>query len=138
MTDIPTDREVHTTSVRVRFYELDPYDHVNHTNYFAYFETARIEYLVGMGFGLDVMKERGFLLVVVEARARFLASAEYGDELTINTWVEEVGRVRSTWRQTMSRGDEEVATLTITAAFTDLEGRPRRIPDDFADHFRGG
>jgi acyl-ACP thioesterase len=52
--EIPSDRDVHTTSVKVRFYELDPYDHVNHTNYFAYFETARIEYLSELGWGLDL------------------------------------------------------------------------------------
>ena len=132
--ELPTDREVHTTSVKVRFYELDPYDHVNHTNYFSYFETARIEYLSGMGWGLDTLKEHGWQFVVVEISARFLAAARYGEELTIHTWVEDVGRVKSTWRQTMLRGDEEVARVTVTAAFTDLEGRPRRLPPEFVDH----
>jgi acyl-CoA thioester hydrolase len=132
--DIPDDRFVHTTSVKVRFYELDPYDHVNHTNYFSYFETARIEYLTEMGWGLDVLKAQGSQLVVVEIVARFLAAARYGQELTIHTWVEEAGRVKSTWRQVMLRGvDEEVARITVTAAFTDLEGRPRRLPVEFVD-----
>ena len=75
---IPTDRDVHTTSLKVRFYELDPYDHVNHTVYFSYFETARIEYLRDSGFGLDQMKKEGWQLVLVEANARFLAAARYG------------------------------------------------------------
>lgn len=128
---VPTDQEVHTTSLKVRFYELDPYDHVNHTNYFSYFETARIEYLTEMGWGLDVMKRAGSQLVVVEISARFLAAARYGEELTIHTWIEDVGRVRSVWHQLMQRGDEVVAELDVTAAFTDLEGRPRRIPTEF-------
>lgn len=130
--ETPADREVHTTSVKVRFYELDPYDHVNHTNYFAYFETARIEYLDHLGWGLGKLKAEGFQLVVVEIQARFLIAAKYGDRLTIHTWIEEVGRVRSTWRQLMARGEDEVARLTVSAAFTDLEGRPRRIPERFA------
>jgi acyl-CoA thioester hydrolase len=132
--ELPTDRDVYTTTVRVRFYELDPYDHVNHTNYFAYFETARIEYLNEMGWGLDVLKEQGWQLVVVEIVARFMAAARYGQELTIHTWVEDAGRVKSTWRQTMLRGDEEVARVRVTAAFTDLEGRPRRLPAEFTEH----
>lgn len=135
--EVPKDREVHTTQIKVRFYELDPYDHVNHTNYFSYFETARIEYLSDMGWGLDRMKAQGFQLVVVEAHARFLAAARYGEELTIHTWVESAGRVKSTWQQTMTRGDrEEVARLTITAAFTDLEGQPRRVPAEFTEHLQ--
>ena len=135
--EVPVDREVHTTAVKVRFYELDPYNHVNHTNYFSYFETARIEYLTDMGWGLDLMKEQGFQLVVVELHARFLAAARYGEELTIHTWVESAGRVKSTWNQTMTRGeDEEVARLTVVAAFTDLEGRPRRVPGEWVEHLR--
>jgi acyl-CoA thioester hydrolase len=132
--DLPTDRDVFTTSVKVRFYELDPYDHVNHTNYFSYFETARIEYLTAMGWGLDVLKEQGWQFVVVEIAARFLAAARYGQELTIHTWIEEAGRVKSTWHQTMLRGAEEVARITVTAAFTDLEGKPRRLPPEFVEH----
>lgn len=122
----------HTTSIRVRFYELDPYDHVNHINYFAYFETARIEFLAQLGFGLDVLKKEGWQLVVTEIKARFLAAARYGDELTIETTVLDVGRVRSTWSQRLLRGSEEVASIELTAAFTDLDGRPRRIPEEFA------
>jgi len=134
---LPGDREVYTTRVKVRFYELDPYEHVNHTNYFAYFETARIEYLNEMGLGLDVLKEQGWQLVVVEISARFLAAARYGQELTIHTWVEDAGRVKSTWRQTMLHGDEEVARVLVTAAFTDLVGRPRRLPPEFVEHMEG-
>ncbi len=133
---LPQDREIHTTSLKVRFYELDPYDHVNHTNYFSYFETARIEYLTDMGWGLDYLKAQGWQLVVVELQARFLAAARYGEELTIHTWIQDAGRVRSTWRQTMLRGEEEVARLTVEAAFTDLQGRPRRIPEPFVEHMR--
>jgi acyl-CoA thioester hydrolase len=134
---LPVDREVHTSSVKVRFYELDPYDHVNHTNYFSYFETARIDYLTHMGWGLDRLKEQGWQLVVVELNARFSAAARFGEELTIHTWIEDVGRVKSTWQQVMLRDDEEVARLTVSAAFTDLSGKPRRIPEDFAGHIRG-
>ena len=132
--DIPADRQVHTTSLKVRFYELDPYDHVNHTNYFSYFETARIEYLTEMGYGLSYLKEQGFQFVVVEITARFQAAARYGQELTIHTWISDTGRVRSIWNQVMFRGDEIVATVKVTAALTDLDGRPRRIPQDFIAH----
>jgi acyl-CoA thioesterase FadM len=34
----------------------------------------------------------------------------------------------------MLRGDEEVARVSLTAAFTDLDGRPRRLPPEFAEH----
>jgi acyl-CoA thioester hydrolase len=133
--EIPSDREVHTTSLKVRFYELDPYDHVNHTNYFSYFETARIEYLTGLGWGLGILKEQGLQLVVVEIHARFLAAAGYGEELTIHTWVGKAGRVKSIWEQRMLRDEDEIARLTVSFAATDLSGKPRRMPEEFAGLF---
>lgn len=122
----------HETTVKVRFYELDPYDHVNHTNYLAYFETARIEFLSELGFGLDVMKERGVQIVVTGLTARFHGAARLHDVLIVTTEVVETGRVRSRWRQEMRRDGELLATLDVEAAFTDREGRPRRVPEDFA------
>lgn len=133
--ELPADRDVHTTSVKVRFYELDPYDHVNHTNYFGYFETARVEYLSEMGWGLDVLKKRGLQFVVVEIQARFLSAATYGQELTIHTWVEEVGRVKSIWQQRMVTDEAEVARLAVSFAATDLAGKPRRMPEEFVRLF---
>jgi YbgC/YbaW family acyl-CoA thioester hydrolase len=125
----------HATEIRVRFYELDPYNHVNHTNYLAYFETARVEYLTDVGYGMDVMKERGFQIVVVELHARFLAAAGLRDVLIVSTSVLEIGRVTSTWSQEMTRGNQTIATLHVKAAFTDLSGRPRRVPEEFAAAF---
>lgn len=132
---------MHTTQVKVRFYELDPYNHVNHTNYLAYFEAARVEYLEDLGFGLGVMKDQGWHIVVVELTARFHAAAGLNDVLTIETSVGEVGRVRSTWHQEMTRDGDPIASLDVSAAFTNLEGRPRRVPEDFLsalDHEVGG
>lgn len=128
----------HRTELKVRFYELDPYNHVNHTNYLAYFETARIEYLTDAGFGLDHLKERGWQLVVVELQARFMDTAGLHDLLTIDTWVGEMGRVRSKWHQEMRRKEDLIARLEVSAAFTDLDGRPRRVPEDFAAAVSGG
>jgi acyl-CoA thioester hydrolase len=125
----------HATEIRVRFYELDPYNHVNHTNYLAYFETARVEYLTDVGYGMDVMKERGFQIVVVELQARFLAAAGLRDVLIVTTSLLEIGRVTSTWSQEMTRRKQTIATLQVKAAFTDLSGRPRRVPEEFAAAF---
>ncbi|HLU31875.1 MAG TPA: thioesterase family protein [Acidimicrobiia bacterium] len=126
---------MHTSEVRVRFYELDPYNHVNHTNYLAYFETARIDLLDERGVGLDVMQKQGWQLVVVELKAKFHSAAGLHDVLTITTEVGEMGRVTSTWHQEMRRGEQLVATLEVSAAFTDMAGKPRRIPVQFVEAF---
>ncbi len=132
------DAAMHTTDVKVRFYELDPYGHVNHTNYLAYFEAARVEFLEEAGFGLLTMQERGWQIVVVELTARFQSAAGLNDLLTIETRVGEIGRVSSSWHQTMSRDGAPVAELEIKAAITDLAGRPRRLPPEFTAAVGGG
>lgn len=128
----------HTTTVVVRFADLDPYDHVNHARYFTYFESGRIELLEEMGFGMDVMKKQGFQIVLVEVTARFHKPAVLHDRLVIETTVEEVGRATTRWRQQARRGDEVIASLDVKAAFTDSGGAPVRTPAGFAERALSG
>lgn len=123
----------HTTNVQVRFYELDPYDHVNHAVYFSYFETARIEALASVGYDLTRLKEEGFHLVVSDVRARFHRPAVYGEILEITSSLVESKRVTSRWRQETRSGGELVAALELTGAITDGTGRPRRAPAGFLE-----
>ena len=121
----------HVTNIEVRFYELDPYNHVNHSVYFSYFEAARIEALDSVGYNLTRLKEEGFHLVVTDVRGRFHKAAVYGDSLEIATRVVEIKRVTSRWDQTATADGEVVATLEMTGATTDADGRPRRSPAGF-------
>ena len=121
----------YVNSVRVRFYELDPYDHVNHAVYFSYFETARIEALSSVGYDLTRLKEEGFHLVVTDVRARFHRPAAYGETLEITSRLIESKRVTSRWGQIAAVEGQVVATLELTGAITDAEGRPRRAPAGF-------
>ncbi len=118
---------VHLHPVKVRFYELDPYNHLNHSAYVQYFEVGRVELLEELGFGLATMKERGFHLVVTEINTRFLKSAGPHDELVVETGVHELRRASSTWRQRLLRGSEALATQRVTAAMTDTDGKPVRF-----------
>ncbi|HDL50241.1 MAG TPA: acyl-CoA thioesterase, partial [Actinobacteria bacterium] len=104
-----------TTTIKVRFYELDPYSHVNHTAYFGYFETARIEALEAVGLAMDQMSAAGIHVVVVEMNARFVRPAVSGDTLRIESEVVERGRASSKWQQRMFRDDTLIATLEIRA-----------------------
>lgn len=122
----------HVTSLKVRFYELDPYDHVNHAAYIQYFEVARIELLDSVGMNLTTMQSRGFQLVVTDLKIRYLAPAGSGDVLTIETDVSELRRASTVWRQRMLRGDELMAEQEIVAAVTNLGGRPVRSPPELA------
>lgn len=119
----------HTTTIDVRFAELDPYGHVNHAVYIGYFEVARTEALAFCDLPLELMAERGYQMVVTELRARFRAPATAGDRLTVETAVAELRRASGVWHQRILRGDQVLVTAELTAAVTDRAGKPTKPPD---------
>jgi acyl-CoA thioester hydrolase len=123
----------HKTRIRVRFYELDPYNHVNHSVYIQYFETARIELLREAGLSLPEMMRGGLMIVVSEIHTKFLGPAEDGDELTIESEILEVKRVTARWRQRIVRDGAVIATQELRAAVVTADGRPTRFPDSMIE-----
>jgi acyl-CoA thioester hydrolase len=122
----------HHTQITVRWSELDPYQHVNHAVYLTYLEAARIEALAELGFGMDRLAANGCQIVVTEMQIKFLRSAVAGDLLDISTSVIKIRRASTQWLQTISVGETLYIRAILTGAITDLEGRPRRLPDGFA------
>ena len=119
----------HRFPIRVRFYELDPYSHVNHAVYIQYFEAARIELLRDAGLTLQGMLDDGVMIVVTDINTRFRKSALGNDDLVVETAVLEFKRVTSRWHQRLMRGDEVIVEQELGAAVTNLDGRLIRFPE---------
>ena len=125
---------VHTTTFRVRFGELDPYNHVNHAIYVAWFEAGRGEALESIGMSLSAMAELGFQIVVTDLSVQYKVPGKAGDDVTVETWVSEIGGARSTWSQRITRTSPDtgsptvLCTAEVRAGCTTTEGRPTRMP----------
>lgn len=129
----------HRTEVAVRFNELDPYGHVNHSVYVTYFEVGRTDALTACGIPLETMAERGYQLVVTRIDVRFRRPAEAGDVLAVETELSDLRRASGTWSQRILRpgdgrdggdgADEVLVTGEVTAAVTDRRGKPAKPPD---------
>ena len=126
----------HTTTLRVRFYELDPYGHVNHSIYIQYFEAARAQWLNELGFSLDRLQQEGIQIVVTEIKTRYLGSAGPDEELVVETEAEEVRRVSMRFRQRILRGNQVLVEQVISAACVNVSGRPTRVPAELASTLR--
>jgi len=126
---------IHETPIAVRFYELDPYRHLNHSVYIQYFETGRIDLFRKMGWSLTQMADLGTQVVVARIETQFLAPGVENDELIVESWVEDVKRVSMRFGQRIMRGDEVLATQAVYGACTNVEGRPKRIPDELMTGF---
>jgi len=123
----------HLHPVKVRFYELDPYGHLNHSVYVQLFETGRIELLDAVGLGLSDLDEQGYRFVVTNIETTFVKSVEAGDSLVVETEVVETRRASSIWHQRILRGDDVMATQQVRAAITDSNGRPTRAPAELTE-----
>ena len=127
----------HRTTLRVRFYELDPYGHVNHAVYVQYFEAARAQWLNELGYSLHELQQAGIQLVVTEINTRYLGSAGPDDELVVETRAEDLRRVSMRFHQRVLREDRVLVEQTISAACINDSGRPTRIPAALADALQG-
>lgn len=127
----------HVTTIDVRFYELDPYEHVNHSVYIQYFEAARAQWLTEVGFPLDKLKTDGIQIVVTELNTRYLGSAGPNDRLTVSSELVDLRRVSMAFRQQIRRDDELLVEQMITAATITTRGRPTRVPAELAAALSG-
>jgi len=124
---------IHHTPIKVRFYELDPYRHLNHSVYIQYFEVGRIDLFAAFGWSLGHMEDLGTQIVVTEIETRFLTPGVEGDDLVVETWVEEVKRVSTVFGQRIVRDEEVLATQKVRGACVTLDGRPTRFPDELLE-----
>lgn len=78
------------TKIRVRYAETDQMGVVYHSNYFPYFEVARVESFRQLGMSYAEIEKMGVIMPVVDVHARYLRPALYDDLLTIKTSLKEL------------------------------------------------
>lgn len=123
----------HSHKVKVRFYELDPYGHLNHSAYVQLFETGRIEMLEQAGLALHEIEKNNLRFVVSQIETAFLKPVEAGSFLTIKTEIMEIRRASSLWWQQIMDETDVVATQRVRVAITNLEGKPIRAPQQIIE-----
>ena len=122
----------HRIDLKVRFYELDPYGHLNHSVYVQFFETGRVELLEEAGLDLVSLDHRGYRFVVNRIETSFIHPVAAGEVVTVETEVVEMRRASSVWRQRLVLGGEVIARQEVRAAITDPAGKPVRAPEYLA------
>jgi len=104
----------------------------HHASYLVWFEAGRTELIRASGRSYAQIEQDGWLLVVVEARCRYLRPARYDDRLTIRTRLAALrGATLEFGYQVIRTEDGELlAEGTTVHAAVDRTGRPRRIPQE--------
>jgi acyl-CoA thioester hydrolase len=71
--------------ISVRLGETDPYGVVNNSEYFTYFEIARLDYAEKCGKILDEMFSSKIVNMTLSAECKYIKSCRLGDMLLIKT-----------------------------------------------------
>jgi acyl-CoA thioester hydrolase len=121
---------VHVHDFRVIYGDTDQMGFAYYANFLRWFEVGRNEYLRAVGFTYKRLEEEGVILPVVEATCKYHRTAHYDDLLRLESWIEELGRVRVRFAYRMHRvGESEpLATGLTVHASLDHESKPRRLP----------
>lgn len=120
------------TSFPVRYYETDQMAVVHHSNYIRYFEIARDEMMVQLGFPIEKCEaELGVLVPIVSVECHFRHPARMGDVLTATAEVNKVPMAKMLIKQTVYNQDGVLcAEGTVTLGFLNKETfMPVRCPE---------
>lgn len=121
---------MHSTSIRVRFDEVDQMNVVHHPRYLVYFEVARTRYMRDLGLPYKDVVRSGTHLAVIEVGVRYLKAARYDEELTVLTRCTEASGARVGLAYEVRRGDDLLATGFTRLGSIDGAGRAKRMPDE--------
>lgn len=98
---------LHTSTIPVRWGDMDAYAHVNNTVYFRYCEQARVEWIENLGF--PVMSDAGEGPVIINAACTFLAPITYPANVVVKLYAGDPGRSSvMTWYDILVEGDERI------------------------------
>jgi len=118
-----------STEIRVRFAETDAQGVAHNSNYFVWFEVARIDYLERYAGGYQRLRDEGIESLVLESHARFLVPAVFDDRLLVHARCVNVRGARFGFEYAVERDGTTIAdgwTQHGTVDATTL--RPTRIP----------
>ncbi len=121
------------TTLVVRGYECDSYNHVNNAVYLNYLEHARMDFLHQVGFDYKGVFAAGFHMYVTEINIKYKASALLDDVLTIEVKPTKLKRISGEFSQVVKKEDGTIcAEARVTWACIDSKtGRPCKMPEEF-------
>jgi len=122
-----------STTLEVRWRDLDPMGHVNNAVYFSYLEQARVHYLRELGVVSAAPAGIGFILA--DASCQFKSPLELGERVTIHTRVSRMHNSSFVFEYRAGGEDGRlVATArTVQVCYDYQAQQPIPIPDKWRD-----
>lgn len=120
--------------LRVRYNECDPLGIVFNANYLVYADIAINELWREHLGGYESMMESGLDLAVVEANLRYFGPLKFDDEVDIDIRVDHIGDKSMTTVTDLTRGEDEICSITMTYVCIDSETTTSRpVPESIRE-----
>ena len=122
----------HIYELKVYVEDVD-FGRVFYSRYLQYIERARTE-LIHEKFGLtltQLMNEHDIMFVVRECNIKYLKSAVFEDNLSVETAVLKKSNVRLNLLQEVKRGGEVLVSAEVELAVVDRSGSIKKLSKDF-------
>ena len=118
---------------RVRFGDLDAMQHMNNVEYLRFFETARIDYLMGILPEHNPGSRRQFGFIFAECHIAYRSPAHFGEEIRTFIWPTELRRSSVRLEFTM-RSESDGRSLAegygVLVGYDYDAGESRPVPDE--------
>lgn len=109
---------------RVRYPETDKMGIVYHGNYIIWFDMGRTEFLRSLGYTYRDLEEEGVWLPIIDVGCSYKLPAKYDDEVTVETFIKELTRVKIKFGYRVMRGEELLVEGFSVQAFTTDKLKP--------------
>ena len=126
----------HRFALTVYFEDTDTAGVVYYANYLKFMERARSDMLRAVGIDQAAMlRGDGSAYFVAHVDIRYRARRGSATIFRSSARSNRSAHRRSNIQQRVMRGDELLADASVTAAFLDRDGRPRRQPREWVEKF---
>ncbi|TLY18186.1 MAG: acyl-CoA thioesterase [Nitrospirae bacterium] len=121
--------------VRIYYEDTDCGGVVYYANYLKYFERARTHYLEEHGLSVTGLLKEGTQFLVVHAELDYRTPARYGETLTIDTTVTQIGRSSVTFAHVIRERTSQRVVVEGSAKLVtvDLQGKVKRLGKSLVD-----
>jgi acyl-CoA thioester hydrolase len=130
-----------TLKHRITDADIDGLNHTNNTVYVKWCEKVAWAHSVALGLDLEAYRSLNRAMVITHANYHYLKASVEGQDIVAATWITDWDKKVTMKREfqiirvedgaTLLRGKMQFACIDITS------GRPKRMPKEFLDGYRG-
>jgi acyl-CoA thioester hydrolase len=128
----------HQFRTRVYYEDTDLAGIVYYANYLKFIERARTEWVATLGVDQMALKASyGIVFAVRRVEADFLRPAKFGDDLVVETVLQQMGGARLVLEQGVLRGGERLFVAVVTLVCLTEDGHAARLPAELRARLAG-